>query len=59
MIEEVTSSWKAQGLDLLLTPTFPFPAVPHNLPGRLQRKLYDFQFYEKNCKFNLLRYNGS
>jgi hypothetical protein len=39
MTEELLKSWKKANLDLLLTPTYPFPAVPHNMPGRLQRTL--------------------
>lgn len=40
MIQEITTKWKEQGIDLLLTPTFPFPAVPHGYPGRLQRMIF-------------------
>jgi fatty acid amide hydrolase len=36
MIEDLTNQWKKLNLDLLLCPSFPFPAVATNLTGRLQ-----------------------
>lgn len=36
MIQDITSQWREKELDLILCPSFPFPAVPPNMPGRLQ-----------------------
>ncbi len=34
-VKEFTGKWMAEGLDALLCPGFPVPAVAHNVPGRL------------------------
>ncbi|OXA40478.1 fatty acid amide hydrolase 1 [Folsomia candida] len=40
MTEDLLTSWKAANLDLVLCPTYPFPAVPHHMPGRLQPSVF-------------------
>jgi Asp-tRNA(Asn)/Glu-tRNA(Gln) amidotransferase A subunit family amidase len=36
MIEAILAQWRRLELDLVLCPTFPFPAIPHNIPGKQQ-----------------------
>ena len=45
MIERVTNEWRRLNLDLVLCPVFPYPAIPHNAPGRQQgciRKTFNY-----------------
>lgn len=46
LLEDVKRKWISSKIDVLLSPVFPFPAVPYMMPGRILRKSI-YELYQK------------
>ncbi len=37
MMDYIKSQWISNNIDVLISPTFPFPAIPYAIPGKILR----------------------